>query len=119
VARAKLINFMVNFTKNPSLVISYSVVFNGLVSEVFFKPIYDLYSLKVKDNTTASATWNVTDFISLQSDLNLMELGNEGHHKMKSWLGPRIEHCTSSFIHSNISRVDDMKSTCPIQSSNG
>jgi hypothetical protein len=77
-----------NLAEDPSLIVSYSVIFNCLVCELFFKSIDDFNLVKVQDNTRTGTTGNVSDLISLESNLDLVELSNEGYHEMKSRLGP-------------------------------
>jgi hypothetical protein len=81
---------MVNFAEYPCLVIGYRVVFYGLVSKLLLQTIDDFDFLKVEDNPAASTAWYIFNLIGLHSDLNLMELGNERDHKMKTRLCPGI-----------------------------
>ena len=88
--RTELIDFMMDFTKNPSLIISNCVIFDSLMSKLFFEPINNLYFIEIKDNTATCSTWDISDLIGLKGDLNLMEFGNKWDHKMKPWLSPCV-----------------------------
>lgn len=77
-----------NLAENPSLIVSDGVVFNCLVCELLFESVNDFDLVKIQDNTRTGTAGNVSDLISLKSDLNLMELSNEWYHEMKSRLGP-------------------------------
>jgi hypothetical protein len=91
-----------NLAEDPSLIVSDSVIFDGLMCELLFESIDDFDLVKVQDNTRTGTTGNVSDLISLESNLDLMELSNEGYHEMKSRLSPRVEHGPTSFIHTDV-----------------
>ena len=48
-----------------------------------------------------------------------MILGDEGYHEMQAWLGPAVEHGTSSLVHSDVPAVDDMEGAGTPQCADG
>jgi hypothetical protein len=74
---------MMNFAEDPSLIISNSIIFDGLMGEFLSETIDNFDLFKVQDNTTAGTAWNVFDLIGLKGDLDGEVLGNERYHKME------------------------------------
>jgi hypothetical protein len=48
---AELVDFMMDFAKDPGLVISDGIVFDGLVCKLLFESINDFNFLEVEDDT--------------------------------------------------------------------
>ena len=59
--RTELIDFMMDFTKNPSLIIIYCVILDSLMSKLFFESINNLYFIEIKDNTATCSTLDISD----------------------------------------------------------
>lgn len=46
-----MVDFMVDFAENPSLIVSDCIVFNGLVGQLLFESIDDFNFFKIEDDT--------------------------------------------------------------------
>lgn len=133
--RAELINFMavkgkvkegnlklvelLNFIKNPGLIVFYSVVFNSLPYQLFLKPIYNFYLIcirrklvrslccrkrftKVDQYTRAGAAGYVCDFVGLDCELYLMAGCDSRDHEIETRMCLTCQECTSSRINANM-----------------
>jgi hypothetical protein len=115
-AGAELVDFVMDFAKDPGLVISDGIVFDGLVCKLLFESIDDFDFLEVEDDTGTGTAGNVFNLISLQGDLDGEVFGDEGNHEVETRLSPRIEHRSTTLIDSDVTRIDNVESTSPPES---
>lgn len=113
---AELVDFMVDFAENPSLIVSDCIVFNGLVGQLLFESIDDFNFFKIEDDTWAGTTGDVFDLIGLEGDLDGEVLGDEGYHEVEAGFGPGIEHGSTTLVDSNVSRIDNVEGAGPPES---
>jgi hypothetical protein len=81
---AKLIDFMMNFIKNPCFIIIFGIIFNSLPSQILFQSIHHLNTIKWYHHTWSCTTRYINHLICLQSYLNFNHLSDKWKIKMYS-----------------------------------
>ena len=83
---AELVNFMVYFLKYPGFVIINSIIFDSLPSVLFIKAVDHFYFIKIDNDSSTCAAWDISDFISLHSYLDVLDGGIEWDFDIIPWL---------------------------------
>lgn len=105
----KLIDFMMDFIKYPCLIVMDCVILDSLISEFFLQSIDYFYFIKIKDKSSTGSTRNVSDLISLNSVLHLMQFSNDRHFPMKTRFTRLRKKSSSSRINTNVTFIHNVK----------
>jgi hypothetical protein len=105
----ELVNLMMDFIEDPSLIIIHSVVLNSVVHECLPQSIHYLNLVKVYYHTSTSSTRNVRNFVSLDCDLNVLIACEERQLKVIARLAYGVQESSSSEIDADMPFLNHVK----------
>jgi hypothetical protein len=105
VCGAELVDLVVDLVENPSLIVSYGVVFDSFPSHFFSQAVYHFDLVEFDYSASTSATWYIVYFISLHCNLNFY-IGSESRQlSMPPWFCSTMHNCTTSVVHADVAFV--------------